>query len=728
MRQGLVVVSALVASLGLGLVSASAAVTGDSQDLPTVILVPVGKLGDEGRYDRFESNRALDQLEYGNTWSFRVNGTRQTLDEVGLQRETVVLDWAGFRGDVVPYRTLVDVATRDAIQTDFWAPVDSAYPTVYIDYGPHFDQTFMRWLIQDCVFWVVSPCAGYNLGARADLILARFQGKELTLGEDLTNDTRETFLRAWGIGKGGLEFSDFSARAVAVALIDGEAAVEVRVDGNASFAIPGTDVYDTDGTQPFLSFRVPEGTTFQFRQSAWFSSTKAYPVRIEDEVQMTGGLRRSAVSILHQVATGSVPIPWRPASEALPYSDANPDLERSSPRSLYPSDGANPVFPFMISDAVDAVDSNPGLPAFNAWRAIHPQNVVYGANFEGSTWQLLFAEPSGETFEVRAQFVSDTGFVAVSEDPIRTAIRVPPFSTGERPTGLVTLAAIHRLLVDAGLGRWENGYGGMSWRYREDIPATVNAELSFPGRPQNTAVQNVTFLIVNPETGWLLGAKDIAPSGFSAYGPPEATILGPPPAAAPPAPSAPAARALFVGGLVSTSAFAVFLLAYFSPLLRYLVAGFAKLRPPDVLNNKAREELMRLIREEPGVGASEVGRRLRSSTGAGWSTVVYHLRVLEKNRLVSSLIDGRHRRFFPVGEIRWQDRAVLAVLKNDKSKQLYEALRARPGLIRRELAATIGTTEPGVTWHLRRLLRSGLIERRVDGRSPRYFPTNQAAS
>ncbi|HVL86943.1 MAG TPA: winged helix-turn-helix transcriptional regulator [Candidatus Thermoplasmatota archaeon] len=156
-------------------------------------------------------------------------------------------------------------------------------------------------------------------------------------------------------------------------------------------------------------------------------------------------------------------------------------------------------------------------------------------------------------------------------------------------------------------------------------------------------------------------------------------------------------------------------------LLKFAVVPlYTRLRRPDVVEHRHRERLLSEVRGDPGVDATELKRR----TGLAWGTIVYHLSVLERERLVSSLREGRHRRFFPQGEIDHGLREPLAVLRNERASHVLSAIRGAPGLAQKDLSRATGLTPSTVHWHVERLLDAGLVWRRHEGRQVSYYPTD----
>jgi len=171
-------------------------------------------------------------------------------------------------------------------------------------------------------------------------------------------------------------------------------------------------------------------------------------------------------------------------------------------------------------------------------------------------------------------------------------------------------------------------------------------------------------------------------------------------------------------------------LAYFWPTVRYYAAKvvavplYAKLEKGDVLENELRTQIYDLIRSTPGIHAHGLGDKIQ----IGWGTLIYHLHVLEKNHYVTSLRDGRHKRFFPVGLINWTERDKVAALRNETTKRIYDIIRQTPHVIQIQIAQTVGLSAPAVKWHVARLIGARLIEQKKVGRTIVYEPTGEPPS
>ncbi|HLE46697.1 MAG TPA: winged helix-turn-helix transcriptional regulator, partial [Candidatus Thermoplasmatota archaeon] len=453
-----------------------------------------------------------------------------------------------------------------------------------------------------------------------------------------------------------------------------------------------------------------------------------------------------------------------------------PGLERAPDGRHYPTDGVGSSLAYGLEDAIRNVGADPTLASYQSWVAANPRRVLVGALFGQGighldvgtttemdrpqhTWTLAFGVPGGGAYVVESKRDFDTGAIAnwdSGEARIRGNNGVIPMDVHnllpERP---ITLAQAQRFLRGAWgpavVGRegydpsqvwW--GYPILSARFvlggadstdqRPQVTVYDGAlqELGiargkyWPSRAPGSDPGRWDRLLIGVDSG-ILSVGWSSSTWYNYEVPARAvdSLVHPssPLASGGGAPAALADR-LPLAGWAATSAFVLFLFAYFYPFLKFTgtgllgaFPGYAKLHKSDLLNNKVREQMLQLIKADPGITPPQ----LQAHVQAGWSTVVYHLGVLEKNQLVSSLIDGRHKRFFPVGEIDHGKRGVVAALKNERTKQLYEIVLEEPGVIQKELIRRLGISQPSTMWHVKRLEAVGLLGHDKQKREVHYF-------
>lgn len=153
-------------------------------------------------------------------------------------------------------------------------------------------------------------------------------------------------------------------------------------------------------------------------------------------------------------------------------------------------------------------------------------------------------------------------------------------------------------------------------------------------------------------------------------------------------------------------------------------ALYAKISRSEVFENEVREQIFQAIRATPGIAATDLARAAQVS----WGTTIYHLEVLEQTRMVTSVREGRHRRYFLNGAALDQSKHAIAVLHNTVTADVSERIRVTPGLTQKDLATATGMSPQALHWHLVRLIGAGLVRKERDGRMVRHFPVGTSAS
>lgn len=433
------------------------------------------------------------------------------------------------------------------------------------------------------------------------------------------------------------------------------------------------------------------------------------------------------------------------------YATVRSDIERSPSDQTHPADGTGSSIIYPLSQAIANVKEDNNLALFRLWLNQNPNALVVSARYtQGGDsgqvtgmWDLLFASSAGRAFDVNTWRTS-AGTVDSQEYGSRRSF--PSFRESDLPHNLPTIGAIERTWSDyVSDPARQAGFNFLIW----GIPRSVSSSCGAPIQSdkgdefdpaqltqikaghmegeacyESSLYQNESFVQLNATSAL---AETIYESRFLYNGGPlvpftaelrkkweakPATVTG-----GVQSPSATTTTASSAGFL------AVFLAAYFWPTLKFaaakafLVGGYAKIRKDDVLNNSTRESVLQLIRTVPGIHASDIARQVN----AGWGTIVYHLSVLERNKLITSLVDGRHKRFFPSDTIDYSKRTQLAAVMNPTTKQIYELIDGEPGIVQGEIAGRIGITIPTVIWHLQRLEVAGLVGRDKEGRKFHYF-------
>lgn len=133
---------------------------------------------------------------------------------------------------------------------------------------------------------------------------------------------------------------------------------------------------------------------------------------------------------------------------------------------------------------------------------------------------------------------------------------------------------------------------------------------------------------------------------------------------------------------------------------------YTRLARSDVLQQEKREELHRLITEEPGINYSALKRR----TGLPSGVLVHHLRTLERHGFVTSRRDGALRRF---ASTRAQMPAPAPPPVTPMQRKVLDLLEREP-MTQRRIAEALGLTQQGANQHVKALERRGLLAIRYE--------------
>ncbi len=594
-----------------------------------------------------------------------------------------------------------------------------------------------------------------------DLLGLKYQGRTLTLGQELFAPTDIPEWNGWRVGPSQLlrhmgwrddgESVDQSYRHYSPEVdrityhewvaeqgrVNDRDALGVHIEVQVHYRMPAS------GGQP-----AGEWHTWRSLTKAWVTAEAPYPVLVQGN-----RFDRS----LSSFEPGTVLIPWTGAAAVPDPLLAPGALERSPANAQFPSDGVVSPFAYPLRDAVADVtatnpsdlgdlDGSPVLPAFAAWLDAHPGARLAAARYHdaaSTTWRLVYAVSSGEAFEVLAKLEDGQKTVqSIGE------VRVPSFSATEFPPSPIAFAAAASVwraqsaIVNPndpvsfalwGFDAWNaDEYGNpaclrtpsdqVDWRqgtwmrHREPFREAVIGDMHG---------DHCQWAGVSVETGRPAELRDEAGLDSPTHaGDARAPQFGDLSVAGRTPPSILTGATVAGTAVAGGSLFVAFATVYLAPTLKFtgakillLVPGYTKLQKNQLLDNRVRDELLQAIQTDPGVAATDLGKKV----DAGWGTVVYHLSVLEKNKMISSLVDGRHRRFFPVGTVDWSRRGQIAVLKNERTKSLYEMIAGEPGVIQEALAGRTGVSRPATIWHLRRLEDCGLVGRVREGRKVHYF-------
>ncbi|MCI0496897.1 MAG: winged helix-turn-helix transcriptional regulator [Thermoplasmata archaeon] len=131
----------------------------------------------------------------------------------------------------------------------------------------------------------------------------------------------------------------------------------------------------------------------------------------------------------------------------------------------------------------------------------------------------------------------------------------------------------------------------------------------------------------------------------------------------------------------------------------------------EVLDNYIRGKIHGYIIANPG----DHYNGIREALGINNGTLAYHIKVLEREHLIKSRMDGKFKRFYPY------ESAIPRRKLTPIQRLLVERLAQDPGISQRKLARAVGESVQVVNYHVRNLEVSGVVEvRKMGNRSQCY--------
>lgn len=151
---------------------------------------------------------------------------------------------------------------------------------------------------------------------------------------------------------------------------------------------------------------------------------------------------------------------------------------------------------------------------------------------------------------------------------------------------------------------------------------------------------------------------------------------------------------------------------YRSPL--GLVSG--PLGPPALLNSSNRLAIFNFVTSNPGVHF----RGICKSLGLPVGVAQYHLALLANAGLLASYRDRRYKRYYKAGRYSREEIEVISAMRCGTAREILRALLEGQPTPHCELASTIEVTSQALTWQMKHLRASGLIEAETGSRKVTY--------
>lgn len=125
------------------------------------------------------------------------------------------------------------------------------------------------------------------------------------------------------------------------------------------------------------------------------------------------------------------------------------------------------------------------------------------------------------------------------------------------------------------------------------------------------------------------------------------------------------------------------------------------------LDNATRQKIYQLIAENEGIHLREICRLLDKKMGV----VQYHLYILENANLISSMKDGRYKRFFVNHQGAPEERIIISLLKRETTAKVLITIYQYngKGISHSSLAKHLKSSSQAITWHIHKLEDANVI-------------------
>lgn len=142
--------------------------------------------------------------------------------------------------------------------------------------------------------------------------------------------------------------------------------------------------------------------------------------------------------------------------------------------------------------------------------------------------------------------------------------------------------------------------------------------------------------------------------------------------------------------------------------------SFGEDRRPNI--QSTRDLVLEYVRAHPGSHLREIGRAL----DLGMGDLQYNLYILEKQGVVNSVRRGLYKFVFPTGMFGEKQSDILAALSIETQREILVHLVNNPALSQNQIARLTGLTAATISWHMKRLVKLGIIERVKIGKTVNY--------
>lgn len=135
---------------------------------------------------------------------------------------------------------------------------------------------------------------------------------------------------------------------------------------------------------------------------------------------------------------------------------------------------------------------------------------------------------------------------------------------------------------------------------------------------------------------------------------------------------------------------------------------------------ETQKQIYLLVSKHPGLNLSTIAEMLQISL----PLALYHLRYLEKHSLVSSTKEETSQRYYVHGEVGVQDKLFLSLFRQAVLLKIVLILLRTPYKRHKDLLEYFQMSPPLLSYHLKKLVKKGIIAVQGSGQERGYFVVN----
>ena len=135
------------------------------------------------------------------------------------------------------------------------------------------------------------------------------------------------------------------------------------------------------------------------------------------------------------------------------------------------------------------------------------------------------------------------------------------------------------------------------------------------------------------------------------------------------------------------------------------------------LNLEARKRIYECITASPGLHFREIQRRVGMATGS----IDYHLHYLHRHGLLRTEKDGKYLRYYPLTKnFTDEEKKFLSLLRQKNVRRILIHIIDKNGANPADISTTIGVSPSTLSWYLKKLEETGIIQHVKRGRFRKY--------